>query len=50
MIQALLEREKKSLFKAVAAVISQTGRYLGVVFARDIERRISDSVLTTHRG
>ncbi len=34
----------------LAAVISETGRYIGVVFARDIESRIADSVLNTQKG
>jgi CBS domain containing-hemolysin-like protein len=34
----------------LAAVISETGRYIGVVFARDVESRIADSVLNTSKG
>ncbi len=34
----------------LAAVISETGRYIGVVYARDVERRIADSVLNTKKG
>ncbi len=33
-----------------AAVISETGRYIGVVFARDVESRIADSVLNVKKG
>lgn len=34
----------------LAAVISETGRYIGVVFAHDVESRIADSVLNTSKG
>ena len=34
----------------LAAVISETGRYIGVVLARDVESRIADSVLNTKKS
>ena len=50
--QSLVDVLKKMRAENVefAAVISAHGKYLGVVFAHDVERRIADSVLATTKA
>ena len=43
-------RKMRSERAEFAAVVSQAGRYQGVVLARDLERRIADSVLVANRN
>ncbi len=50
--QSLVDVLKKMRTESAefAPVVSPTGKYLGVVFARDVERRIADSVLATTKA
>lgn len=41
-------RKLRSEKAGFAAVVSPSGKYLGVVFANDVERKIADSVLAIH--